>query len=260
MCNGSSTKGVKTIFHPCVFYEHQETSDAQNHFNCPIVVSYPENLKNNVEAAAGRGGALSQALSWPSLSEKTVADRLAARSAAKQWGISRRRRRGWRFHACLGRAAKGQGGYPRRGRAGARKNAAGTGGRGVVLAGRPYHLDPEINHGIPELIASYGLDVLTEDSLPIDFTPERPLRANDQWVYHSRLYTAAEFVRRCDDLELIQLNSFGCGLDAVTTDQVSEILEGSNKLYTVLKIDEVNNLGAVRIRIRSLLAAMRIAT
>ncbi len=108
---------------------------------------------------------------------------------------------------------------------------------GVVLAGRPYHLDPEINHGIPELITSYGLDVLTEDSLPIDFTPERPLRANDQWVYHSRLYTAAEFVCRCDGLELIQLNSFGCGLDAVTTDQVSEILEGSNKLYTVLKID-----------------------
>lgn len=100
--------------------------------------------------------------------------------------------------------------------------------------------------------------MLTEDSLPIDFTPERPLRANDQWVYHSRLYTAAEFVRRCDGLELIQLNSFGCGLDAVTTDQVSEILEGSNKLYTVLKIDEVNNLGAVRIRIRSLLAAMSI--
>ena len=107
------------------------------------------------------------------------------------------------------------------------------------------------------MITSYGLAVLTEDSLPIDFTPERPLRVNDQWVYHSRLYTAAEFVRNREDLELIQLNSFGCGLDAVTTDQVCEILEGSNKLYTVLKIDEVNNLGAARIRIRSLLAAMK---
>lgn len=106
------------------------------------------------------------------------------------------------------------------------------------------------------MIASYDLAVLTEDSLPIDFTPERPLRVNDQWVYHSRLYSAAEFVRNREDLELIQLNSFGCGLDAVTTDQVCEILEGSNKLYTVLKIDEVNNLGAARIRIRSLLAAM----
>ena len=131
-----------------------------------------------------------------------------------------------------------------------------NGKRGIVLAGRPYHVDPEINHGIPELVASYDLAVLTEDSLPLDFEPQRPLRVVDQWVYHSRLYAAAEYIRQRDDLELIQLNSFGCGLDAVTTDQVSEILENSGKLYTVLKIDEVNNLGAARIRIRSLLAAM----
>ena len=125
-----------------------------------------------------------------------------------------------------------------------------------MLAGRPYHVDPEINHGIPELIASYNLAVLTEDSLPQTLPPEHPLRVNDQWVYHSRLYRAAEFVRTRDDLELIQLNSFGCGLDAITADQVSEILEGSGKLYTLIKIDEVNSLGAARIRIRSLLAAM----
>lgn len=131
-----------------------------------------------------------------------------------------------------------------------------NGKKGIVLAGRPYHVDPEIHHGIPELIASYGLAVLSEDSLPLDFDPQRPVRVNDQWVYHSRLYSAAEFVRGREDLELIQLNSFGCGLDAVTTDQVCEILENSGKLYTVLKIDEVNNLGAVRIRVRSLLAAM----
>ena len=99
--------------------------------------------------------------------------------------------------------------------------------------------------------------MFTEDSLPVDFNPQRPVRVNDQWVYHSRLYTAAEFVRERNDIELIQLNSFGCGLDAVTCDQVCEILENSNKLYTVLKIDEVNNLGAARIRIRSLLAAMK---
>lgn len=107
------------------------------------------------------------------------------------------------------------------------------------------------------MIASYGLSVFTEDSLPINFTPERPLRVVDQWVYHSRLYSAAEFVRNRNDLELIQLNSFGCGLDAVTADQICEILEGSKKLYTVLKIDEVNNLGAARIRVRSLLSAMK---
>ena len=129
-------------------------------------------------------------------------------------------------------------------------------GRGIVLAGRPYHIDPEINHGIPEMISSYGLTVFTEDSLPIDNDDELQLRVTDQWVYHSRLYAAAQFVCHNDDLELIQLNSFGCGLDAVTTDQVAEIMENSKKLYTVLKIDEINNLGAARIRVRSLVAAM----
>ena len=247
-------EGVHTIFHPCVFFEHQETPDAQNHFNCPIVVSYPENLKNNVEAAAdGEVEYLKPFLAFTS--EKTVADRMA-RFCREQWGIPEKETRqavslAWAEQQRAKEDIRAEG-------ARVLKKMRQEGRCGVVLAGRPYHLDPEINHGIPELIASYGLDVLTEDSLPIDFTPERPLRANDQWVYHSRLYTAAEFVCRCDGLELIQLNSFGCGLDAVTTDQVSEILEGSNKLYTVLKIDEVNNLGAVRIRIRSLLAAMRI--
>ena len=247
-------EGVHTIFHPCVFFEHQETPDAQNHFNCPIVVSYPENLKNNVEAAAdGEVEYLKPFLAFTS--EKTVADRMA-RFCREQWGIPEKETRqavslAWAEQQRAKEDIRAEG-------ARVLKKMRQEGRCGVVLAGRPYHLDPEINHGIPELIASYGLDVLTEDSLPIEFTPERPLRANDQWVYHSRLYTAAEFVRRCDGLELIQLNSFGCGLDAVTTDQVSEILEGSNKLYTVLKIDEVNNLGAVRIRIRSLLAAMRI--
>ena len=247
-------EGVHTIFHPCVFFEHQETPDAQNHFNCPIVVSYPENLKNNVEAAAdGEVEYLKPFLAFTS--EKTVADRMA-RFCREQWGIPEKETRqavslAWAEQQRAKEDIRAEG-------ARVLKKMRQEGRCGVVLAGRPYHLDPEINHGIPELIASYGLDVLTEDSLPIDFTPERPLRANDQWVYHSRLYTAVEFVRRCDGLELIQLNSFGCGLDAVTTDQVSEILEGSNKLYTVLKIDEVNNLGAVRIRIRSLLAAMRI--
>ena len=245
--------GVTTIFHPCVFYEHQETESAQNHFNCPIVVSYPENLKNNVEAVAeGKVHYIRPFIAFTS--EKTVADRLVA-ECEKEWQIPAHEVR-----AAVSAAWREQ----QRAKADIRakvkealqwveENKA----RGIVLAGRPYHIDPEIKHGIQEKITSYGLAVLTEDSLPIDFTPERPLRVNDQWVYHSRLYTAAEFVRNREDLELIQLNSFGCGLDAVTTDQVCEILEGSNKLYTVLKIDEVNNLGAARIRIRSLLAAMK---
>ena len=130
--------------------------------------------------------------------------------------------------------------------------------RGIVLAGRPYHVDPEINHGIPELITSYGIAVLTEDSVSHLSRPERPLMVMDQWMYHSRLYAAANYVKTQDNLDLIQLNSFGCGLDAVTTDQVNDILTKSGKIYTILKIDEVNNLGAARIRIRSLLSALRV--
>ncbi|NTV79582.1 MAG: 2-hydroxyglutaryl-CoA dehydratase, partial [Clostridiales bacterium] len=133
-----------------------------------------------------------------------------------------------------------------------------TGKRGIVLAGRPYHIDPEINHGIPELITSFDIAVLTEDSVSHLANAERPLIVSDQWMYHSRLYAAASYVKLCENLDLIQLNSFGCGLDAVTTDQVNDILSGSGKIYTCLKIDEVNNLGAARIRIRSLLAAIRV--
>ena len=133
-----------------------------------------------------------------------------------------------------------------------------TGKRGIVLAGRPYHVDPEINHGIPELINSYGIAVLTEDSISHLGKVDRPLIVMDQWMYHSRLYAAASYVKTKDNLDLIQLNSFGCGLDAVTTDAVNDILTKAGKIYTVLKIDEVNNLGAARIRVRSLLAALRV--
>ncbi len=247
-------RGITTIFHPCVFYEHQETGGAQNHFNCPIVVSYPENLKNNVEAVAE--GKVRYIRPFIALtSEKTAEERLVE-LCSQEWDIP-----AWETRAAVKHAWMAQRAAKADIRAEGRRLLAqmeAAGGRGIVLAGRPYHIDPEINHGIPELIASYGLTVLTEDSLPVDFEPERPVRVNDQWVYHSRLYTAAEFVSRREDLELVQLNSFGCGLDAVTTDQVAEILEGSNKLYTVLKIDEVSNLGAARIRVRSLIAAMNL--
>ncbi len=130
-------------------------------------------------------------------------------------------------------------------------------GHGIVLAGRPYHNDPEINHAIPELVEGFGFAVLTEDSVSHLMPPERPIRVVDQWMYHSRLYAAARYVTTRNDLDLIQLNSFGCGLDALTTDQVQEILEASGKVYTALKIDEISNLGAARIRIRSLMAALK---
>ncbi len=245
-------QGIRTIFHPCVFYEHQETEDAQNHYNCPIVVSYAENLKNNVEAITdGSVHYIRPFIAFSS--EETAASRLV-KTAAEEWGIPAGEVRA-AVHRAWEEQARAKADIRREGRRLLEEMEA-KGGRGIVLAGRPYHIDPEINHGIPELIARYNLTVFTEDSLPISQCPERPLRVVDQWVYHSRLYSAAEFVSGRDDLELIQLNSFGCGLDAVTTDQVSEILEKSGKLYTLLKIDEVNNLGAVRIRIRSLLAAM----
>ncbi len=244
-------QGVKTIFHPCVFYEHQETEKAQNHYNCPIVVSYAENLKNNVEAVT-RGDVRYIRPFIAFTSEQTAADRLV-KTAAEEWNIPAKEVRA-AVHAAWLEQQQAKADIRAEGER-MLKQMEENHGRGIVLAGRPYHIDPEINHGIPELIASYGLTVFTEDSLPVE-VEDGSLRVVDQWVYHSRLYRAARFVSRREDLELIQLNSFGCGLDAVTTDQVSEILEKSNKLYTLLKIDEVNNLGAVRIRIRSLLAAM----
>lgn len=246
-------KGIKTIFHPCIYYERQETPDAQNHYNCPMVVSYAENLKNNVEAVSeGDVRYLRPFMAFTN--EQILADRLV-KLCSKEWSINEDKTRSavkeaWAEQLRAKDDIREEG---RKVLEEMEKNNA----CGIVLAGRPYHIDPEINHGIPEMIASYGLTVFTEDSLPVDFNPERPMRVNDQWVYHSRLYTAAEFVCNRDDLELIQLNSFGCGLDAVTTDQVFEILDNSNKLYTVLKIDEVNNLGAARIRLRSLIAAVK---
>ena len=127
---------------------------------------------------------------------------------------------------------------------------------GIVLAGRPYHIDPEVHHGMDKLISSYGFVLFTEDSLAHLGSLERPIRVVDQWVYHNRLYRTANFITEQPKLELVQLTSFGCGLDAVTSDQVKEILERHNKIYTLIKIDEVNNLGSARIRIRSLKAAI----
>ena len=247
-------QGVKTIFHPCVFFEHQETENAQNHYNCPIVVSYAENIKNNLESIDGEGvNYIHPFMAFTS--EKSVMHKMAE-VCAKEWGISADEVVA-AVHEAWAEQEKAKEDVRLEGDRMLHEMER-EGMKGIVLAGRPYHIDPEINHGIPELISSYGLYVFTEDSLPMDPNPVRPIRVVDQWVYHTRLYNAAEFVCKRDDLELIQLNSFGCGLDAVTTDQVNEILENSNKLYTLLKIDEVNNLGAVRIRIRSLLSAMKI--
>ena len=244
-------QGVPFIFYPALFYERNETPEANNHYNCPIVTSYSENIKNNVEEI-GRGDVKFRNPFMAFTSLETATDalirefedipsdevRAAALAGWEEMAAARSdiRKKGEEVLSWMEKNHK----------------------RGIVLAGRPYHADPEINHGIPELITSYGLAVLTEDSVSHLGHPDRPLLVSDQWMYHSRLYAAASFVRTRDDLDLIQLNSFGCGLDAVTTDQVNDILTGSGKIYTCLKIDEVSNLGAARIRVRSLLSAIRV--
>ena len=244
-------QGVDFVFYPALFYERNEIPEANNHYNCPIVTSYSENIKNNVEEIGnGKMRLRNPFMSFRDLNTVTQAleeefreipaAELKAAAAAGWEELDNVRRdiqkKGEEVLAFLKESGK----------------------RGIVLAGRPYHIDPEINHGIPELITSFDLAVLTEDSISHLGRPERPLIVSDQWMYHSRLYAAASYVKTVDNLDLIQLNSFGCGLDAVTTDQVNDILSGSDKIYTCLKIDEVNNLGAARIRVRSLLAAIKV--
>ena len=244
-------QGIKFIFYPALFYERNEFEDANNHYNCPIVTSYSENIKNNVEEIAG--GEITFRNPFMSFRDLgTVTDALTKEfTEIPAAEIAAACEKGWQELANARHDMEKKGEetleYLRQ-----------TGKRGIVLAGRPYHVDPEINHGIPELITSYDMAVLTEDSISHLAKPERPLIVSDQWMYHSRLYAAASYVKTVENLDLIQLNSFGCGLDAVTTDQVNDILSGSDKIYTCLKIDEVNNLGAARIRIRSLLSAIRV--
>jgi predicted CoA-substrate-specific enzyme activase len=244
-------QNVDFVFYPGLFYEREEVKGATNHYNCPIVTSYSENIKNNVEAITdGKAKLRNPFMAFTSLETATKAlvkefaeipaDEVIA--AAKD---------GWAEMENARQDIRNKGEETL-------KWMEENGRHGIVLAGRPYHVDPEINHGIPDMICSYGVAVLTEDSVSHLGDPERPLIVSDQWMYHSRLYAAASFVRTRDDLDLIQLNSFGCGLDAVTTDQVNDILSGSDKIYTCLKIDEVNNLGSARIRVRSLLAAIRV--
>ena len=243
-------QGIRFIFYPALFYERDEFEESNNHYNCPIVTSYSENIKNNVEEiGSGEIEFRNPFLSFKSLQTVTesmtrefdflpITDVIYACEAA------------WAEQEKVRKEMQEKGEEVLRYMETNHK-------RGIVLAGRPYHVDPEIHHGIPELITSYGIAVLTEDSVSHLAVPERPLIVSDQWMYHSRLYASASFVKTREDLDLIQLNSFGCGLDAVTTDQVNDILSGSDKIYTCLKIDEVNNLGAARIRIRSLISALK---
>ena len=247
-------QGINTIFYPCITYSRKEYESANNHYNCPIVISYSEVIRNNVEELRNKEIKYINPF-LPIDDTKNLVKVVSGLECFKEYKFTKKE---------LKIAAEAAEAEYQRCKADIRKKGKETikyikenNLRGIVLAGRPYHVDPEINHGIDTLITSLGLCVLSEDSIcEPNKGVTKQLRVVDQWAYHSRLYAAAEFVGRHDFLEMIQLNSFGCGVDAVTTDQVEEILKSFNNMYTLIKIDEINNLGAIRIRIRSLLASM----
>ncbi len=242
-------EGIKRIFYPSIPYEKKEDDKANNHYNCPIVTSYPEVMKANIDRL--RDDDIEYIHPFlPIFDRNRIFERLCeefsdiGQSEIKA-ALDEAYAEDERFHDDIRQKASE-----------IMKYASENGLKCVILAGRPYHIDPEINHGIPSMISGFGMCVLTEDSVASMGDLQTPIRVVNQWTYHSRLYRAADFVRLRPGFELIQLNSFGCGLDAVTTDQVDEILRSAGKIYTCLKIDEGSNLGAARIRIRSLKAAI----
>lgn len=248
-------RGVKFIFYPCAPYEKQEDAGAGNHYNCPIVTSYPEVLRNNVDELRQDPSITYMDPFLPIYDKTRLAERLCEEMLPKFPKLTKEQineavEAAWNEQEKFREDTKQAG-------EDALEQMIRAGGNGIVLSGRPYHLDPEINHGIPEMINALGLAVFTEDSVAHLGSIERPLRIIDQWVYHNRLYRAANFVAGMPNLEMLQLTSFGCGLDAVTADQVDEIMRAKGRMYTLIKIDEGSNLGAVRIRIRSLIAAVR---
>ncbi|MFW5999709.1 MAG: acyl-CoA dehydratase activase-related protein [Halanaerobiaceae bacterium] len=245
-------KGVDKIFYPSVVHNRVEDTDADNNFNCPIVISYPESIRANMEILDDKNVTFYNPF-IPFDDMKKLTSRMV--EVLESEGIT-----STEVDEAVRKATKEFIAYKTdvRNKGEEVLNYLEENDRsGIVLAGRPYHLDPEVNHGLPELLESLGLPVLSEDSISHLGEIERPLRVIDQWVYHSRLYRTAHFVAEREDLQLVQLNSFGCGLDAITTDQVKEILDRHDKLYTLLKIDEISNLGAAKIRLRSLMAAMK---
>ena len=244
--------GVRHIFYPSINYEVQEDDRSDNHYNCPIVATYPEVVNNNMDECFEENRVWFDHPFMPYHDKEKLAKRL----------YQHYREKGLTYPEIKEavRAAEAEDkAFKQDIRRKAQEIIAESRAKGrkiVVLAGRPYHLDPEINHGLDEIITSYGMAVVTEDSVAWISHDERKLRVLNQWTYHARLYRAAEVVSENDDMELIQINSFGCGVDAVTTDQVNEIMDINNKLYTLIKIDEGSNLGAARIRIRSLKVAV----
>ena len=241
---------METIFYPCLSYNFDEHL-GDNHYNCPVVAYYPEVIRNNMKDIRKvnfikeyfgihrpkdfpKKAYERLSFYFPDLSLNEV--RMAAKRAYEEQEKYRSKVQ-----------AKGDEII---------RQAEQEGKKIFVLAGRPYHIDPEINHGIDKLIAGFNVAIVSEDV--VSSRVERfHTDVLNQWTYHSRLYAAAKYVTTRKDMELVQLVSFGCGVDAITTDEVREILEEKNKIYTQIKIDEITNLGAVRIRLRSLIGALQ---
>lgn len=240
-------KGVDAVFNPCMTYNLDE-GGMDNHYNCPVVAYYPELLKANLEALSEENFLMPYLdLNRPKHTAAVLAKSLA------RFGVKKRQ-----IAEALPAAFEALAAYHKqveeisvRAVDWARANSRPV----IVLAGRPYHLDPEINHGVHKLIASLGMVVIPEDAVAHLAKPDR-VDVLNQWTYHARLYNAAEYVTTQPDMQLVQLVSFGCGIDSITTDEVRRILESRGKLCTQLKIDEISNLGAVKIRLRSLAAAI----
>ena len=242
-------KGVENIFYPCMSYNFDE-GKGDNHYNCPVVAYYPEVIKNNMKGVRDVNfikpylgihrpkdfAKKAYEKLKPHFSTITAEEvKAAAKAAYKEYEeyFEKLRKRGDEIIAA----------------------AENAGREIIVLAGRPYHVDPEINHGIDKLISGFDVSLISEDIVSVR-EPKFHTNVLNQWTYHSRLYSAAKYISSRDDMQLVQLVSFGCGVDAITTDEVREILEENNKIYTQIKIDEITNLGAVKIRLRSLLSAI----
>ncbi len=246
-------KGITTIFYPCIPYNMKDPLHASdNNYNCPIVASYAENIRANMDILRQKNINFLQPF-LPINNKKALIKRLQEELSSLNIPKKDLIEAVEKSYQELDKYKEDIRNYGEN----IIKEATDKKMPIVVLAGRPYHVDPEINHGIPEMIQSYGIAILSEDALYHLDCPEDNLDIVNQWSYHARLYHAASYVARHKNMTLIQLSSFGCGLDAITTGQVREILEQHGDIYTIIKLDEVSNLGAARIRIRSLMAAWK---
>ena len=245
-------RGIKKIFYPCIPYNiNDETHASDNHYNCPVVASYAENIRGNMDILREKEIKFLQPF-LPLNNSQRLIERLIEELAEEH--LKRNE-----IEAAVEAAYIELEHYKKDVRKYGQKILERVEREhltAILLAGRPYHIDPEINHGIPEMIQSYGLPVLSEDMLYHQPAKEEALSIVNQWSYHARLYHAASYAAEHDNITLIQFSSFGCGLDAITTGQVRAILEEHHRLYTMIKLDEVSNLGAARIRVRSLIAAL----